>query len=456
MKKITVIDCTLKQDYCKSLSFREKTNIAKNIESFCPDIIELPALRDKKEDEIVVKTISSVITKTAVLINAGVTEEEITRAFGAVKSAKEVWLQIALPVSTVQMEYMYHLKAAAMLEKISALCSFAAKTGAKVEFKALDASRAEAGFLAEASVAAVKAGANAVTVCDDAGVFMPEDAANAVKELVEAIDVPVFVEVSDSLKMGAASAVYAIAAGCTGVKTSLFSQTMISPEVIAEIFRAKGDVLGVCSNLDITAISSIVGNISSATAVDSKATGDEQVVTALSGKSSFAEVSEAVTALGYDLSSEENGRVYEEFSRVCAKKTTVSLKELEAIVATSAMQVPSTYHLDNHVVTSGSAISAMANITLIRNGERIAAASIGEGPIDASFKAIEQIIGYHYELDDFQIQSVTEGREAVGHALVRLRADGKLYSGNGISTDIVSASIRAYINAINKIVYEEN
>ena len=81
--------------------------------------------------------------------------------------------------------------------------------------------------------------------------------------------------------------------------------------------------------------------------------------------------------------------------------------------------------------------------------------SVGDGPIDASFLAIEQIIGHHYELDDFQIQAITEGREAMGSALVKLRAGGKLYSGNGISTDIIGASIRAYINALNKIVYEE-
>ena len=81
---------------------------------------------------------------------------------------------------------------------------------------------------------------------------------------------------------------------------------------------------------------------------------------------------------------------------------------------------------------------------------------IGDGPIDAAFLAIEQIIGHHFELDDFQIQAVTEGREAMGEALVKLRANGKLYSGKGISTDIIGASIRGYVNALNKIIFEEN
>ena len=92
---------------------------------------------------------------------------------------------------------------------------------------------------------------------------------------------------------------------------------------------------------------------------------------------------------------------------------------------------------------------------MMKGEQTLEGVCIGDGPIDAAFIAIEQIIGRHYELDDFQIQSVTEGREAMGEALVKLRSGGKLYSGRGISTDIIGASIQAYINALNKIVYEE-
>ncbi|MBQ2764244.1 MAG: 2-isopropylmalate synthase, partial [Firmicutes bacterium] len=82
--------------------------------------------------------------------------------------------------------------------------------------------------------------------------------------------------------------------------------------------------------------------------------------------------------------------------------------------------------------------------------------STGDGPVDAVILAIEQIIGTHYELDDFQIQAVTEGREAMGETIIKLRNGGKLYSGRGISTDVVGSSIYAYVNALNKIVYEED
>ena len=120
------------------------------------------------------------------------------------------------------------------------------------------------------------------------------------------------------------------------------------------------------------------------------------------------------------------------------------------------MQVPSTYKLDTYVVTSGNSISATAHIKLIKNDEIIEGVYMGDGPIDAAFQTIEKITGCHYELDDFQLQAVTEGREAMGQTIVKLRAGGKVYSGSGISTDIVGAGIKAYLSALNKIVYEED
>ena len=107
------------------------------------------------------------------------------------------------------------------------------------------------------------------------------------------------------------------------------------------------------------------------------------------------------------------------------------------------------------MINNSNVMPSTAQISLLKDGETVRGISMGDGPIDAAFLALEQILGHHYELDDFQIQSVTRGKEAMGSALVKLRSEGKLYSGNGISTDIIGAGIRAYINAVNKIVYEE-
>ena len=124
-------------------------------------------------------------------------------------------------------------------------------------------------------------------------------------------------------------------------------------------------------------------------------------------------------------------------------------------MASAALQVPSVYTIDDFIINSCGQFSATAHIRLLKNGEIAESVALGDGPVDAAFLAIEQIVGRHYELDDFQIQAVTEGREAMGETIVRLRAGGKVYAGRGLSTDIIRSSISAYINALNKIVYEE-
>ena len=171
----------------------------------------------------------------------------------------------------------------------------------------------------------------------------------------------------------------------------------------------------------------------------------------------YQTVAAAVRKTGYDLSPEDMSRVFEEFGKLAEVKEVIGVRELEAIIASVAIQVPSTYRLVSYVINSGNVITATANLCIEKNGKELRGVYVGDGPIDAAFLAIEQVVGHHFDLDDFRLQSVTEGREAMGQALVKLRSDsGKLYSGSGISTDVIGASIKAYLNALNKIAFEEN
>ena len=147
--------------------------------------------------------------------------------------------------------------------------------------------------------------------------------------------------------------------------------------------------------------------------------------------------------------------LFDKEANVLRKWEVITSKELDTIVASAAMQVPSTYVLASYSITASNTSSSMAHMQLEKNGQKLEGVALGDGPVDAAFLAIENILGCHYELDDFQIQAVTEGREAMGQTVVKLRSGGKLFSGRGISTDIVGASIRAYLSALNKIVYEE-
>ncbi len=455
MKKIFVSDVTLceAEGASKALTFREKLNIVAALSKVGVSAVELPVLSDNAEAAVVYKTIAESAENIRISINAGSTPEQIKATYECVKSAKDLCLQIVMPVSTVGMEYNYHLKSAKMLSKIAELVAAAKECCECVEFVALDATRADIEFIKECAKKAYDMGAEAITLTDSAGAYFPDEFAALVKEIKADTDIKVYVNPSNALSLGAACAVAAINAGADGVKTAQNGVENISAAVLADIIRAKGESMGITATLDVTAINNTVKNISEVAEVESVAATDNAA--AFSVEATLSDITREIKALGYELSAEDNGRVYEEFRRVAAKKEKIGVRELEAIIASAAMQVPSTYHLINYVVNSGNIINATANITLEKDGEQLSGVSIGDGPIDAAFHAIEQIIGHHYELDDFQIQAVTKGREAVGSSIIRLRADGKLYSGNGVSTDIIGACIRAYINALNKIVYEE-
>ena len=460
MKNIYVADLTLrvlKEEGKKALSFREKLSIAVNLEKTGVDAIELPYITSIKEDTVINRTIAQSISNATVCIPCAFSEEGVVEAYESVKDAKNLRLQIVAPISTVQMEYTYHLKAPKMLDKIATIIKKASSFTSEVEFVMKDASRAEEGFAVKCAEIAKENGAKYVTVCDDAGIFFPEEFAMLVTQIKET-GVTLFVQPSNALQMGMATAIECIKFGADGVKTTTRGNNLLKIDTFADVIRAKGDSIGVSANLNVTAIHNIVSNIEGGVekAKDVEVEIAKTDILTLNQNSTISDIITEIKALGYELSYDDCGKVYDEFKRVINKKNEIGARELEAIIATSAMQVPSTYHLINYVVNSGNIITATANITLEKNGEKISGVSTGDGPIDAAFHAIEQIIGHHYELDDFQVQAVTKGREAVGSSIIRLRDGGKLYSGNGISTDVVGACIRAYVNALNKIVYEEN
>ncbi len=458
MKKITISDKTLCAAGAKegrTLTFRERMSIAARLEAMGVDAIILPEMQRVKEETVMNRTLCAACKTASVKIIAGVTPEAIAAAWESVREAQSPALQIVLPVSTVQMEYLYHKKSTAMLETVKTLVAAAAALCPQVELVATDASRADAGFIAEVCAAAQESGATAVILSDDAGVWMPEDAATCVRTAAAACTLPIGVCPSDALHMAAAVTVAALRAGAAGVVTAAAEDEALSPDALADVLEAKGEELGITCGISFTEIHRDMTEMKHDVFPDGRPAADAEHRIRLTAESTLAEVASAAVMLGYELSEEDAGLVTAEVHRVTAQKGHVGSRDLEAIIATTAMQVPSTYHLDSFVCSSGNVMAPMAQITLTHGDEKLSGVSMGDGPIDAAFMAIEQIVGHHYELDDFQVQSVTEGRSAMGSALVKLRSAGKLYSGSGISTDIIGASIRAYLNALNKIVSEE-
>ncbi len=456
MKQIRIADTTL----CfktNNFGFKEKIEIARQLENLNVDIIEFPEIANARADILLIKTISSFVKSSIISVAAGVGADSLDNAIIALKAAKNPRIRIEIPVSPVGMEYTCHKKPDKILSHIENTIAKAKTAVSDIEFCAVDATRAEGDFLFKAINTAVSAGATSVSVCDSAANLLPDDFANFAADVVKATSVPVGVKCDNKNGFAIAQAILAVKTGVDFVKTAVDAQT-VPLDTFSDMIKNCGNDYGFTSNIKTTELHRIINQIRWVTGnsqnknTSIKAVDDTNIH--LDKNDDIAAVSTAAAKLGYDLSEEDKAKVYEEFLRVAAKKT-VGYKELEAIIASIALQVPATYTLVNYVINTGNIIPASAQITIKKCDEQIQGVCIGDGPIDAAFLAVEQIIGHHYELDDFQIQSVTEGKEAMGSAIVKLRSNGKLYSGNGISTDIISASIRAYINAVNKIVYEE-
>lgn len=461
MNKLNVTDITLKklsQERDVALLFREKTAIAACADRLGADAVELAPIKNLREDTIIYKTIAKNIENAYLAIPVGATNEDIEAAWEAIKDAKHPRLQIELPVSTVQMEYTYHIKAEKMILKIAELTKAAKELCSDVEFVAQDATRADIDFIIKAVKSAEENGANIITICDDAGASLPETITELVKKVKQEVRVPVYVQVSDRINMGVASAIAVVLAGADGIKCAMAGKDVLLTGEFSDAMDACAAQIGKSTNLNNTKIHASIDDMLTSInhdAYEAEANFSQKKKILLDSDSTIADVTMASRLLGYELSEIDCGNVYKELMQVCEKKDAVGAKELEALIASSAMQAPSTYHLESYITNSSNLTSSMSQVTLKCEGELLCGVSTGDGPIDSAFRAIEQCIGYHYELDDFQVQSVTEGKEALGSAVVRLRNNGKLYSGNGISEDIVAASIRAYINALNKIVFEE-
>lgn len=463
MKKIICSDMTLVQS-SKGLSFKEKIEIARHLDNLCVDVIHMPAIENTKTDSLMIRTICAFIKNSTVCVETGASAESAAQAAAAVQKARRARLMVRLPVSAVQMEYFYHKKAPKMLELAKQLFATATAACADVEFFAEDATRADLSFLGDMIAVAADAGVKTVTLCDDEGVMLPDEFSTFLSSVKEAIPALASMNIGilcrNTHGMATASAVMAIKTGASEIKCAVGNADIPDLDTFGGILNHCGDRQGIYSDINYNELHRIekqirwiLGDSRVAVAGEAKPAIEESA--SYSKEDSKDTIAAAIAKLGYDLAEADVDRVYEEFLHIAEKKS-ITAKDLDAVVANVALQVPPTYTLESYVINNGNVIGASAQMQLLKNGEKLSGIAMGDGPIDASFRTLEQIIGRHFELDEFRIEAVTEGREALGKALVKLRNNGKLYSGNGLSADIIGASIRAYINAVNKIVYEEN
>lgn len=466
MNRLMISDTTLKLNK-STLSFRKKIDIAAILDSLKIPVIEMGEISASTEDRLLIKTVASQVNEGILAVSIGLDASLAKPCMESLSTAKHPRLQVTAPLSVARMEYVYRKKAPQVLEDIKNAVSACKALCEDVEFVAEDATRADFEFLKTAIDCAIDEGAATVTICDTAGNALPDEFAQFLTQIKEEIpslkDINIGVECNNGLGLANACAASAMKVGVNEIKVSACNTDTVSLMGILKILNAKVGAFPMPAMLNIENFAQpikVITNLCDMSA-DGKSLFENNIRKVpgdvyFTDKDSCETVCNEIQKLGYILSDEDRDKVYKAFKRIVSRKDRIDLHELEIIVASEALQVPQTYRLESTTVTTGNNCEALAHIKLSRKGEIIDGISLGNGSVDASFLAIERITGCHYELDDFQIQAITEGKEAMGQTLVKLRSKGKVYSGKGVSTDIVISAIEAYLNSLNKIVYEED
>lgn len=477
MEQLKIVDMTLRECETVSgirLSFKERLEIAKLLERLRVDVIETGYISDSQADTVFVRTLASTIQNSVISCPVALDEQAIERTWQVLSQAKHPRLNLVVPISSVQMEYSYQMKADRMQARTQELLTKCVALCPDVEFTAEDAVRSEHDYLLRMIQLAIESGARTITLVDSGGQLLPWEMTDFITSLRQEIaalsQVQLSIQCKNDLGMASACALAAVAAGANQLKATFNGLGLphgnLSLEQLSHALQLRNDALNAPCRLNMTEIQRICKQLESLTGMnrnsrsafghvlpkpETEHEGDQAQLTA---DADLLTVRRHIQTLGYDLEEADMEAVYRQFQRLIAKKR-VDDRDLDALVAETARQVAPTYQLINYVINSGNMITATAVLRVDKCGVTEQSVSLGDGPIDAAFLAIEQMLGHHFDLEDFHIQAVTEGREAMGDALVKLRHNGRLYSGRGLSTDIIGASIRAYLNAVNKIVYEE-
>lgn len=500
MREIKIFDTTLRdgeQAPGCSMHLKEKIEIAKALERLNVDVIEAGFAISSKGDFESVKTVASVIKNCAVASLARSVKKDIDAAYEAVKNAVSPRIHIFIATSPIHMEYKLKMSEDEVLETIEAMTKYAKKYISDIEFSAEDATRSDPEFLAKAVYTAIKAGAAVVNIPDTVGYTTPKEMAERIrylKEKVSNIDKAVIsVHCHNDLGMAVANSLAAIEEGATQIECTVnglgerAGNAALEEIVMAintrknlyggntrintsEIYRASKlvyNTIGVHAPLNKAVVGQnafsheagihqhgVLQNRETYEIMTPQSIGlpsNNMVFGKHSGKHA---IESRLQELGHRLTALEMEEFFESFKNLADKKKIINDADLEALLGHKVSAYSQNeYKLDRFTVNSGNYIPSSAVVRLIFEDKQFEEAALGDGPVDAAFKAVGKIVkAPEHSLDDYAIHSVTEGNDALGEVIVRLKSGDCTVIGRGLSTDIIEASIMAYLNAINKLL----
>ena len=500
MDRIKIFDTTLRdgeQSPGCSMNLQEKIEVAHQLEKLRVDIIEAGFAIASPGDFLSVKTIAETIKDAGVASLSRALKKDIDRSYEALKNAAAPRIHTFIATSPIHMQYKLKMKPEDVLNQAVEMVKYAKTLCFDVEFSAEDASRSEPEFLYRVIEGVIKAGATCVNVPDTVGYAMPEEYfefISGIKNNVAGIEkIDLSVHCHNDLGLGVANSLAAIRAGATQVECTINGigerAGNAALEEIVMILNTRHDLYPKRTHIDTKQIynaSRLVSSITGVPVQPNKAVvganafahesgihqhgvlanketyeimtpesiGLSENVIVLgkhSGKHAFAD---RLKMLGYMLDEARLQDSFEKFKELADRKKSVSDMDLRALVELDKYDIPSAYELDTFVINSGNKMTATAVVKLRHEDETVEEASTGDGPVDAVFNAIEKCAGMSFRLKEYVVRSVTGGKDAQGEVVVKLEKDGKKSRGRGLSTDIVEASAKAYVDAINRYCYE--
>lgn len=507
MDTVLIFDTTLRdgeQSPGATMTIQEKVEIAKQLARLKVDIIEAGFPIASPGDFEAVRRIADAVGTEDGPVIAGLaraTEKDVRRAWEAVKQAAKPRIHTFLATSDIHLQHKLRISRAECLAQIRAMVELACSLCADVEFSPEDAGRTDPDFLYEALAVAVEAGATTINIPDTVGYCTPDEYGERVigeffRRVPGAQDVVVSVHTHDDLGMAVANALAGVRAGARQVECTVNGigerAGNCSMEEVVMALKTRRDYYDLDTNIDTSQISRASRMVSSYTGIPvqpNKAivganafaheagihqdgmlkhettyeimqpeqiglTKSRLVLGKHSGRHAFRV---RLQELGYELTDAEMDQAFQRMKRVADKKKHVSDHDILAIIADEFYQPAEIYRLDDIQVTCGRPGMPTATVRVQGPQDSCVEVAVGTGPVDAAYKAISKCVGVPNTLLEYSVNAVTEGIDALGEVMVRLAPDdagteGPVYSGHGADTDIIVASARAYVNALNKLV----
>ena len=500
---IRIFDTTLRdgeQSPGCSMNLEEKLQLARQFERLGVDIIEAGFPIASEGDFESVQAIAAELRETTVCGLARTSSADVERAAQALEKARSPRIHTFIATSDIHLEHKLKMSREQVLAEVDRAVRQARGFCDDVEFSAEDATRSDRPYLVEVFKTAIEAGASTCNVPDTVGYTQPEEYAALIRYLIENVpgsEKAVFsVHCHDDLGLAVSNSLAAVLAGARQVECTVNGigerAGNTSMEEVVMALKTRPDVyhdldtkidapeiypssrmLSMIIGVSVPPNKAIVGDNAFAHEAGIHQDGvlkaaityeimtpqsigrpsNELVLGKHSGRHAFGD---RLKELGFEIEGDEFQAAFRRFKDLADKKKTIYNEDLEAIVADSAIGLDQRFELVDLSILSGTFVQPTATLAIKVDGELQKATAIGIGPVDAIFKAIAELSGSKGELERFQVNAVTGGMDALGEVSVTLSEDGRRVIGHGAHPDIMVASAKAYLHALNKLSWHKS